>query len=36
MTEHHLWQQIQRHPLLLIFPIYHSEITGDLLGIRRH
>jgi hypothetical protein len=36
MTEYHLWQQIKRNPLLLIFSIYHSEITGDLLGIRRH
>jgi hypothetical protein len=35
MTDAQLWQQIQRNPLLLIFSIYHSEITGDLLGIRR-
>jgi hypothetical protein len=36
MNDDHLWQQIQRNPFLLIFSIYHSEITGDLLGIRRH
>ena len=35
MIDYYLWQQIERHHLLLIFSIYHSEITGDLLGIRR-
>ena len=35
MADYLVWQQMERNHLLLIFSIYHSEITGDLLGIRR-
>ena len=35
MTHDDFWQQFDRYFELLIPSLYHSEITGDLLGIRR-
>lgn len=35
MTSYDFWQQFDRDFERLIHSLYHSEITGDLLGIRR-